>query len=106
MNRGQVEDKIEEWHDSKDSRPLHEYLGWSRDDYALYVEFDILPDEQISRELFMQLRSDAYRLANDSDQYFEENKRYKEAVRELRSLSNYDEVEVDEIHGILDRNNV
>jgi hypothetical protein len=106
MNREQLDDLVDKWHDSDTKMSLHEYLGMSREEYAIWTEFDILPDEEITRDKFLALRSDAYRWANDADNHLTENRRYKEAVSELRQLTNYDEIDADYIHGILDRNNV
>lgn len=106
MNREQLDDLVDKWHDSDTKMSLHEYLGMSREEYAVWTEFDILPDEEIPREKFLALRKDAYRWANDADNYLSENRRYKEAVSELRMLSNYDDIDADYVQGILDRNNV
>ncbi|QJD50779.1 hypothetical protein KNV00_gp029 [Streptomyces phage Bmoc] len=107
MNRGQLEDLVDKWHDSESSLSLHEFLGMTEEEYSVWVEFDILPNEEIPRDKFLALRNDAYRWANDADNYLTENRRYKEAVRELRSFDKYDgEVDPEEIHDILDRNNV
>ena len=39
-----VETKIEEWHDAEGGGvPLHEWLGWSVEEYAAYVERGKLP---------------------------------------------------------------
>jgi hypothetical protein len=101
MNREELDDLVDKWHDSDTKMSLHEYLGMSREEYAVWTEFDILPDEEITREKFLALRSDAYRWANDADNYLTENRRYKEAVSELRAVA-----EDDWITDILDRNNV
>lgn len=48
-----VDDAVERWHKSPandpDPRmhgPLHEYLGWSWDEYATYVEKNVLPPKR------------------------------------------------------------
>lgn len=98
---------MDKWHDGESKLSLHEFLGMTEEEYSVWVEFDILPDEEIPRDKFLALRKDAYRWANDADNYLTENRRYKEAVRELRSFDKYDgEVDPEEIHAILDRNNV
>lgn len=97
---------MDKWHDSDTKMSLHEFLGMTEEEYSVWVEFDILPDETIPREKFLALRKDAYRWANDADNYLSENRRYKEAVSELRLISNYEDIDADYIHGILDRNNV
>ncbi len=97
---------MDKWHDSDTKMSLHEFLGMTEEEYSVWVEFDILPDEEIPRHKFLELRSDAYRWANDADNYLTENRRYKEAVSELRALSNYDDIDTDYVHSILDRNNV
>jgi len=106
MNRGQLEDLVDKWHDSESKLSLHEFLGMTSEEYSVWVEFDILPDEEIPREKFLALRKDAYRWANDADNYLSENRRYRDAVSELRMLSNYDDIDADYVQGILDRNNV
>lgn len=37
MNKEELLDKIDEWHESSDN-PLHEYLGWSFEKYRRWVE--------------------------------------------------------------------
>ncbi|QNN98282.1 hypothetical protein SEA_LILMARTIN_31 [Streptomyces phage LilMartin] len=101
MNRGQLEDLVDKWHDSESSLSLHEFLGMTEEEYSVWVEFDILPNEQIPRDKFLALRKDAYRWADDADRYKETNDRYREAVSELRAVA-----EDDWITDILDRNNV
>lgn len=101
MDKDKLEDLVDMWHDSDIKMPLHEYLGWSAEDYSLWVEFDIQPGETISRETLLALRSDAYRWANDADNYLSENRRYKNAIEEIRAVA-----EDDWITDILDRNNV
>lgn len=103
MNRGQLEDLVDKWHDSDTKMSLHEFLGMTEEEYSVWVEFDILPNEEIPRDKFLALRKDAYRWANDADNYLSENRRYKEAVSELRLLES---PEKDDIEEILDRNNV
>ena len=33
-----LDDFIDRWHESEDGRPIHQYLGFTRDEYALWVE--------------------------------------------------------------------
>lgn len=101
MNREELDDLVDKWHDSDTGVSLHEYLGMTELEYSVWCEFDILPDEDIPREKFLALRSDAYRWANDADNYLTENRRYKEAIAELRAVA-----EDDWITDCLDRNNV
>lgn len=101
MNREQLDDLVDKWHDSDTKMSLHEYLGMSREEYAVWTEFDILPDEQIPRDKFLALRSDAYRWANDADRHLEENRRYRRVIEDLRAVA-----EDDWITDLLDRNNV
>jgi hypothetical protein len=35
---GDIDDWVDEWHDGADTRPLHESLGFTEDEYALWVE--------------------------------------------------------------------
>lgn len=99
----ELDDLVDKWHDSKSELSLSEYLGMTELEYSVWVEFDIAPGDNIPLQAFLDLRSDAYRWANDADNYLTENRRYKEAVSELRLLEN---PERDDIQEILDRNNV
>lgn len=96
-----LEDLVDKWHDSENKMSLHEFLGMTELEYAVWVEFDIKPGDAIPLKTFLELRSDAYRWANDADRYLEENRRYKEAVSEIRAVA-----EEDWITDVLDRNNV
>lgn len=44
-SRDELDDKIHEWHSSgpEETRDLHEYLGWSWDEYATWIESGIQP---------------------------------------------------------------
>lgn len=43
-----VQDKIEEWHDSDTTdKTVYEYLGWTLEQYANYVENGIIPENLI-----------------------------------------------------------
>jgi hypothetical protein len=99
----ELDDLVDKWHDSESELSLSEYLGMTQLEFAVWVEFDIAPGENIPMEIFLALRSDAHRWANDADNYLTENRRYKEAVSELRLLES---PEKDDIQEILDRNNV
>ncbi|UMO76224.1 hypothetical protein SEA_TOMAS_34 [Streptomyces phage Tomas] len=108
MNREQIENAIEEWHEMYEEGEdsvveLHDVLGLTWTEYSLYVEWDILPGEEIPVEKFLQLRSDMIRYADDADRYLTENKRYREALSEIRFMTDPDE---DSIKDVLDRNNV
>lgn len=37
LTQEQIDDKIDEWHQSDSRVELHEYLGWSRYDYHIWV---------------------------------------------------------------------
>lgn len=39
-----VENRIDEWHAGTYDGPLHEFLGWSWEEYKLYVTDNVLPD--------------------------------------------------------------
>lgn len=43
-----VDDAIDAWHVSgpDETRELHEYLGWTWDEYGAYVERNVLPPER------------------------------------------------------------
>lgn len=99
----ELDDLTDKWHDSESNLSLREYLGMTELEYAVWVEFDIAPGDNIPLETFLGLRSDAYRWANDADNYLTENRRYKEAVAELRLMENPD---AEDIRDCLDRNNV
>lgn len=38
-----VLDKIDAWHESNSNLQLHEYLGWTREEYKAYVERGTIP---------------------------------------------------------------
>lgn len=42
-----IDDRIDAWHDGDgdEDQPLHEYLGWTREQYAAWVERGEFPDE-------------------------------------------------------------
>lgn len=113
MTKEELDTKIEEWHESDSEMDIHEYLNMTREQYSLYVEFDILPGDSIPVNTFMQLRKDAYRWANDADNRLEENRRYAAAVQEIRGLvAHLESPQIDEeiyphqLTEILDRHNV
>jgi hypothetical protein len=99
----ELDDLVDKWHDSQSELSLSEYLGMTQLEYAVWVEFDIAPGESIPMEIFLALRSDAHRWANDADRYLTENRRYKEAVAEIRLMEDPD---AESIRDCLDRNNV
>lgn len=43
----EVDDKVEAWHNSDSSLLLHEYLGWTFDEYRAYVERNVIPARNI-----------------------------------------------------------
>ena len=44
MNNAQIYDKIDEWHDGAGlNMELHEYLGWTEDEYWDWVRTSELP---------------------------------------------------------------
>lgn len=42
-NKNNIDDLVDEWHNSDSEIPLHDYLGMSFSEYAKFVEKDILP---------------------------------------------------------------
>lgn len=42
-NKKNIDDLVDEWHQSDVNIPLHDYLGMSFSEYTKYVEKDILP---------------------------------------------------------------
>jgi len=44
MIQNVLDKKIEEWHKSDSNLELHEYLGWPKDDYDLWLETNQLPE--------------------------------------------------------------
>ncbi len=38
MTEKELLDKIDEWHESDSKLPLHEYLGWTREQYKEWLE--------------------------------------------------------------------
>ena len=47
---------MDKWHDSDTKMSLHEFLGMTEEEYSVWVEFDILPNEEIPRDKFLALR--------------------------------------------------
>lgn len=42
-----IDDRVDEWHeDEGNAKPLHAYLGWTRDEYKDWVESGELPPER------------------------------------------------------------
>lgn len=47
MTEDEINDLIEEWHnDDKLEMPIYEFLGWTRDQYASYVERCVMPEKE------------------------------------------------------------
>ena len=40
-----IEELIEFWHEGDDTMDLHEYLGWTHEEYKHYLETGEEPDE-------------------------------------------------------------
>jgi hypothetical protein len=43
MDHDAVTLMIDQWHDSDSDKELHEYLGWSEQEFAHYLESNVLP---------------------------------------------------------------
>ena len=43
MDHDAVSLMIAQWHDSGSDKELHEYLGWTQDEYTIYLEDNRLP---------------------------------------------------------------
>ena len=41
----QILDAADEWHNSDSNLTLHEFLGWTWEQYKAYVEDGLIPDE-------------------------------------------------------------
>ena len=57
--------RIDQWHSggNKNTMPLHEYLGWTLDEYAFYVETGKIPRKE-KLSLLEQFRRASLRLEN------------------------------------------
>lgn len=42
-----INDKIDEWHKGNSNKQLHEYLGWSWEEYKLFVEKSVIPEKML-----------------------------------------------------------
>ena len=42
-----IDDLIDEWHEGDSELPLHEFLGWTEEEYKAWVEFGQLPERKI-----------------------------------------------------------
>jgi hypothetical protein len=41
-----IEHAIDDWHGGEADEPLHEYLGWTEDEYKKYLEDDVIPERE------------------------------------------------------------
>lgn len=39
MTKDEIDDKIDEWHDGNSPMPLHEFLGMTKDEYSIFVQY-------------------------------------------------------------------
>jgi capsule biosynthesis phosphatase len=46
LPRRMIEDKISEWHESDSNKSIYEYLGWTFEEYKLYVESNVIPNKE------------------------------------------------------------
>ncbi len=46
----EVDRQIEVWHETEDPRPLHEFLGWTLEEYEYWGETQIEPERQSSTD--------------------------------------------------------
>ena len=44
LTQEQIDDKVDEWHNSNTNMLLHEYLGMTWDEYKEYIENNIIAD--------------------------------------------------------------
>lgn len=44
MTPEEVDDRINDWHESDSDLRLHEYLGWTWEEYCVWVETDVIPE--------------------------------------------------------------
>lgn len=98
MTRGQIEDKIEEWHDMYPSDEdsvvsLCDFLGMTSEEYSIFVEWNVLPNESIEYDKFVEIRNDRLKVCG-------ELARYKEAIEEIAS---YVSPNRDVVEDVLDR---
>ncbi|QMP84162.1 putative ribonuclease [Streptomyces phage Coruscant] len=93
--RDKIDDLIEEWHDMYPDDnavvSLHDFLGLTWKEYALFTEWDVLPGESVSYDKFEEMRDS--RLAA-----FKDRTRYRDAIDEITS---YVEPTAELIHEIL-----
>lgn len=43
MSDKEVDDLIEMWHESEEDVPIHEFLGWTKEQYKRWVETGEIP---------------------------------------------------------------
>lgn len=98
--RDKIDDLIEEWHDMYPDDDavvsLHDFLGLTWKEYALFTEWDVLPDESISYEKFEEMRDSRLKA-------YRELSKYRDAVEEIVS---YVEPTAELIREILDDHGV
>lgn len=41
-----IEYKIDDWHGGEADDPLHEYLGWTEDEYKKFLEDNVIPERE------------------------------------------------------------
>lgn len=52
MTEEEIADKIDEWHNGNGvNQELHEYLGWTEDQYAVWIYCSVIFDPSIAEKL-------------------------------------------------------
>lgn len=43
----EVLEAVDAWHEGDSELPLHEFLGWTKEEYNRWVLYNLLPDERL-----------------------------------------------------------
>lgn len=86
--RDKIDDLIEEWHDMYPNDDavvsLHDFLGLTWEEYAIFTEWNVLPEETVDYETFAEARNRLARLAKNLMRCSEELNAHKEVLKHIR----------------------
>jgi hypothetical protein len=87
--RDKIDDLIDEWHDMYPDDDavvsLHDFLGLTWEEYAIFTEWNVLPEETIDYDKFSELRNRLARLSKQLVRCSDELNSHKEVVKHIRN---------------------
>lgn len=87
--RDKIDDLIEEWHDMYPDDnavvSLFDFLGLTWEEYAIFTEWNVLPEETVDYETFAEARNRLARLAKSLKRCSEELNAHKEILKHIRA---------------------